>query len=112
VPSEDRQPPGIETHANHLPSRSLYLRSALVAQKQIRRKGAAAAGGSFSAVIAENVPVDGVFADTTCRDGMPLAATIENQSQVDGGRRTRAKLAVILLQPYGERTSLAANTSV
>jgi uncharacterized membrane-anchored protein len=38
---------------------------------------------------------------------MALAATIENQSQVDGGRRTRPKFAVTPWQPDDELTCLA-----
>jgi hypothetical protein len=77
------QQPGSIPNANHLPFSNSYFRSALVAQKQICR-GGDNVGDPSSAVVAQNVPDNGAFADMSRRDAMALAATIENQSPADG----------------------------
>jgi len=57
---------------------------------------------SYNAPIAENVPVNTVFADASHRDAMALAATIATQLEMDrrdAVPQARGRQAVYLLKP-------------
>ena len=75
------QQPGTYIYADHSRSQSLSFRTALVAQERIHGRHGTIRD-SYNAPIAENVPDNAVFADASHRDGLAVAATIADQSQM------------------------------